>query len=232
MKFPQLCFRKASLKAAFFDKATADRLNLKKRPVGKSCFSRLASAFELISRTSLTYARPEYAIEPVMVGNRELDVSEEVMFLNTVRVAAAFQERRLARPAAGLAGRADVRSTSRLCCAKPSRRFCRTTTSSSPIGTIPRDIPFGGRQVRARRIYRASDHLHGSARTEITYDRDLPAIRFGAGCGGNHVRRQSSGAPGEPHPDGRDRSTPRISPTKVKRVRQEQADLMVREQPH
>jgi poly(3-hydroxybutyrate) depolymerase len=65
--------------SGFFDKATADRLTSKNGPSEK-LFGRLASAFELISRTSLTYARPEYAIGPVMVGNRELDVSEKVVF--------------------------------------------------------------------------------------------------------------------------------------------------------
>jgi polyhydroxyalkanoate depolymerase len=42
--------------------------------------ARLAAALELISRTSLTYHRPDYAIKPVLVGNRECAVSEEMMF--------------------------------------------------------------------------------------------------------------------------------------------------------
>ncbi len=64
--------------SGFFDKATAARFTAKNGPSEK-LFGRLAAAFELISRTSLTYARPDYAIGPVMVGNRELDVTEEVV---------------------------------------------------------------------------------------------------------------------------------------------------------
>src|ERR1700704_2776707 len=43
-------------------------------------FGRLAAALELISRSSLTYARPAYGIGSVMVGNRELPVTEEVIY--------------------------------------------------------------------------------------------------------------------------------------------------------
>ncbi len=43
-------------------------------------FGRLAAALELISRTSLTYARPDYDIQPVPVGNGKYDVIEEVAF--------------------------------------------------------------------------------------------------------------------------------------------------------
>jgi polyhydroxyalkanoate depolymerase len=43
-------------------------------------FGRLAAALELISRSALTYSRPDYDIGTVMVGNRELAVSEEVVY--------------------------------------------------------------------------------------------------------------------------------------------------------
>ena len=51
-------------------------------PAGGSdrLFGRLAAALELASRTALTYVRPEFAIGRVMVGNSELDVTEEVTF--------------------------------------------------------------------------------------------------------------------------------------------------------
>ena len=65
--------------SGFFDKATGERLTSKNGPSEK-LFGRLSAAFELISRTSLTYARPDYAIGPVLVGNRELDVTEQVVF--------------------------------------------------------------------------------------------------------------------------------------------------------
>ncbi len=41
---------------------------------------RLAAAFELISRSKLTYARPAYGIDSVMSGNREYEVIEKVEY--------------------------------------------------------------------------------------------------------------------------------------------------------
>lgn len=62
--------------------AASTRAFLKVLPAGLSdrVFGRLGAALELMSRTSLTYQRPPYAIKPVSVGNRELPVSEEVAF--------------------------------------------------------------------------------------------------------------------------------------------------------
>ena len=55
-------------------------LNLVPQGVSDKVFGRLAAALELISRSSLTYARPAYGIDSVMVGNRALKVEEEVTF--------------------------------------------------------------------------------------------------------------------------------------------------------
>ncbi len=55
-------------------------LNLVPQGISDRVFGRLAAALELISRTSLTYARPAYGIDKVMVGNRELEVIEEVVY--------------------------------------------------------------------------------------------------------------------------------------------------------
>jgi len=55
-------------------------LNLVPQGVSDRLFGRLAAALELISRTSLTYARPPYGIGKVLVGNRELEVTEEVTY--------------------------------------------------------------------------------------------------------------------------------------------------------
>ena len=55
-------------------------LNLVPQGVSDRLFGRLAAALELISRTSLTYARPAYGIDRVMVGNQELEVTEEVAY--------------------------------------------------------------------------------------------------------------------------------------------------------
>ena len=55
-------------------------LNLVPQGTSDKWFGRLAAALELISRTSLTYTRPAYGIDKVLVGNRELEVTEEVVY--------------------------------------------------------------------------------------------------------------------------------------------------------
>ncbi len=55
-------------------------LNLVPAGTSEKLLGQLGAALELISRTSLTYARPAYEIDSVMVGNRELAVTEEVTF--------------------------------------------------------------------------------------------------------------------------------------------------------
>jgi poly(3-hydroxybutyrate) depolymerase len=55
-------------------------LNLVPQGVSDRLFGRLAAALELISRSTLTYARPAYGIDKVRVGNRELDIREEVAY--------------------------------------------------------------------------------------------------------------------------------------------------------
>jgi polyhydroxyalkanoate depolymerase len=55
-------------------------LNLVPQGVSDKVFGRLGAALELISRSSLTYARPAYGIDRIQVGNRELKVTEEVAY--------------------------------------------------------------------------------------------------------------------------------------------------------
>jgi poly(3-hydroxybutyrate) depolymerase len=60
--------------------STLKYLNLVPQGTSDKLFTRLAAALELISRSSLTYARPAYGIDKVTVGNRELEVVEEVPY--------------------------------------------------------------------------------------------------------------------------------------------------------
>src|ERR1700748_3242027 len=55
-------------------------LNLVPQGTSDKLFGRLAAALDLVSRATLTYARPAYGIERVLVGNRELEVTEEVVY--------------------------------------------------------------------------------------------------------------------------------------------------------
>src|SRR6516165_6495849 len=54
-------------------------LNLVPKGIPDRVLARLAAALELISRSALTYSRPAYGIDRVQVGNRELQVTEEVV---------------------------------------------------------------------------------------------------------------------------------------------------------
>ena len=65
-------------------------LNLVPQGVSDRLFGRLAAALELISRTSLTYSRPAYGIDKVLVGNQELTVTEEVAFATPFGLYGAF----------------------------------------------------------------------------------------------------------------------------------------------
>src|SRR5256885_9817893 len=60
--------------------AALEYLNVVPQGVSDRAFGRLAAALELVSRSSLTYARPAYGIDTVLVGNREVAVTEEVTY--------------------------------------------------------------------------------------------------------------------------------------------------------
>ena len=60
--------------AGFAAKTVGARLNGASRP---SPLSNLTAAYELIARAGLTHARPDYGIDSVTVGNREVAVREE-----------------------------------------------------------------------------------------------------------------------------------------------------------
>ncbi len=55
-------------------------LNLVPQGISDTWLGRLSAALELISRSRLTYTRPPYGIDRVMVGNRELEVTEEIAY--------------------------------------------------------------------------------------------------------------------------------------------------------
>ncbi len=60
--------------ASMAAESVGSRLNGSLRP---STMSNLTAAYEMIARIGLTHTRPEYGIDSVMVGNREVAVTEE-----------------------------------------------------------------------------------------------------------------------------------------------------------
>src|ERR1700741_4971644 len=55
-------------------------LNLVPQGVSDKLFGRLAAPLPLILRSPLTYTRPAYGIDKIQAGNRELKVTEEVVY--------------------------------------------------------------------------------------------------------------------------------------------------------
>jgi hypothetical protein len=111
-------------------------LNLVPQGVSDKLFGQLAAALELISRTSLTYTRPPYGIDKVMVGNQELEVTEEVVYATPFGSLLHFKKQNspqqprmlLVAPMSGHFATL-LRGTVKTC--------CRTMTSTSPTGIIP-----------------------------------------------------------------------------------------------
>ncbi len=137
-------------------------LNLVPQGVSDKLFGRLAAALELISRTSLTYTRPAYGIDKVMVGNRELGVTEEVVYatpfgslLHFKKDGAPEQPRMLL--VAPMSGHF----------ATLLRGTVKTLLQDHDVYITdwhnPRDIPLEPGQVRPRRIYRAPDRLSSTS---------------------------------------------------------------------
>ena len=204
-------------------------LNLVPQGVSDRLFGRLAAALELISRTSLTYTRPAYGIDRVLVGNRELEVTEEVVYATPFGSLLHFKKDQ------------SPEQPRMLLVAPMSGHFA--TLLRGTVKTLlqdhdvyitdwhnPRDIPLGAGQLRPRRLHRAPDRLSRSTRSARAHGGDLPALGVGAGRRRDHVGRQSPGAPGNPDPDGgSDRHQDPAD--QGQRIRQEQAAEMVRGQP-
>ena len=138
-------------------------LNLVPQGVSDRLFGRLAAALELISRTSLTYARPAYGIDKVMVGNRELEVTEEVAYATPFGSLLHFKK-------------ANAPEQPRMLLVAPMSGHFATLLRGT-VKTLlqdhdvyitdwhnPRDIPLDAGPVRPRRIHRAPHHLPGPAR--------------------------------------------------------------------
>jgi polyhydroxyalkanoate depolymerase len=60
--------------------STLKYLHLVPQGMSDQLVGRLSAALELISRSRLTYDRPAYGIDSVMVGNREVAVTEEIAY--------------------------------------------------------------------------------------------------------------------------------------------------------
>ena len=169
-------------------------LNLVPQGVSDKLFGRLAAALELISRTSLTYTRPPYGIDKVMVGNQELEVTEEVVYATPFGSLLHFKKEN------------SPEQPRLLLVAPMSGHFA--TLLRGTVKTLLQDHDVyitdwhnparhsaRSGQVRPRRIYRASDHVSRPVRAALAHGGDLPAVGVGARGRRDHVGGQSPRAP-------------------------------------
>ncbi len=204
-------------------------LNLVPQGVSDKLFGRLAAALELISRTSLTYARPAYGIDRVMVGNQELEVTEEVAFATPFGSLLHFKkENSPEQPRMLLVAPMSGHFATLL------RGTVKTLLQDHDVYITdwhnPRDIPLDQGKFG---LDEYTEHLITfleRARPALAHGGDLPALGVGAGRRRHHVGGQSSGAAGDADLDGRADRYP-DSAHQGQRFRQEQAADMVRGQP-
>ena len=163
-------------------------LNLVPQGVSDKLFGRLAAALELISRTSLTYTRPPYGIDSVMVGNQELEVTEEVVYATPFGSLLHFKkENSPEQPRMLLVAPMSGHFATLL------RGTLKTLLQDHDVYITdwhnPRDIPLGAGRFG---LDDYTDHLIdflGQDRPARAHGGDLPALGLGARRRRDHVRR-------------------------------------------
>ena len=162
-------------------------LSLLPQDVSTRCYGRLAAALELISRTSLTYKRPDYGIDKVLVGNQELEVTEEVLYATPFGSLLHFKkENSPEQPRMLLVAPMSGHFATLL------RATVKTLLQDHDVYITdwhnPRDMPLSDGEVRPRRIYRAPDRFPRPARSARASGGYLPALGVGARRRRHHVR--------------------------------------------
>ena len=203
-----------------------ERLNGSARP---SALGNLTAAYELIARAGLTHARPPYGIDSVMVGNREVAVTEEAAEVTPFGTLLHFKKDiDQAQPRVLLVAPLSGHFATLL------RATVRTMLAEHDVYITDwhnaRDVSTDRRPLRLRRICRPPDPLPGDDRAGRACGRGVPALRRRAGGGGGDGAGRQSGRAALDDADGRPDRHPRQS-DQGQRARQGQADRMVREEP-
>ncbi len=204
----------------------AERLNGATRP---SPLSNLTAAYELIARAGLTHVRPPYGIDSVMVGNREVAVTEEAADVTPFGTLLHFKKDvDQAQPrvllVAPLSGHfATLLRGDGAHHARRARRLHHRLAQRARCADRRRPL-------RLRRICRAHDPLSGKDRPRRAHHGGVPALCRRARCCKRHGAARQSGGAALDDADGRPDRLPRQS-DQGQRPRQGQADRMVREEP-
>jgi poly(3-hydroxybutyrate) depolymerase len=149
----------------------------------------------------------------VLVGNQELEVTEEVAYATPFGSLLHFKkENSPEQPRMLLVAPMSGHFATLL------RGTVKTLLQDHDVYITdwhnPRDIPLDAGKLRPRRIHRAPDRLSRSPRPARAYGGDLPAFGVGARRRRHHVGGQSPGAPGNDDLMAGPIDT-RIQPTKV-----------------
>ena len=128
------------------------------RPVDHTALRNLTAAYELIARAGLTHQRPPFGIDHVMVGNREVEVTEEATLRTPFGTLLHFKK--------------DVaQAQPRVLLVAPLSGHFATLLRSTVRTMLPehdvyitdwhnaRDVPPAGRPLRLRRLRRPPDPL-------------------------------------------------------------------------
>src|SRR3954464_1438724 len=139
-----------------------------------------AAANALLARAGLSHQRPAFGVHAVLVGNREVSVTEEAISATPFGTLLHFKKD-LATPQPRM-----------LVVAPLSGHFATLLRNTGHAARRPRPLHHrlaqrprrqrGGRRLRLRRLYRSPDPLPRRDRARSARPRRLPALRAGA-CG-------------------------------------------------
>ena len=168
---------------------------------------RAASALcEMMSRAALSHRRPSFGINEIKMRQPAGAGARGRGACDAVRHALALRQGRRGPAAAGSAGGAAQRSFRDPAARHRAGAAARARRLRHRLGQCARcrrvERPF-----RLRRICRALDHLPGGDGAGRARRGGVPALRPGAGGGGDHGRGRQSRPAAQHDPDGRARST-------------------------
>ena len=153
----------------------------------------LTAAYELISRARLTHTRPDYGIKSVMVGNREVEVTEEKAHVTPFGTLLRFKKDiEAAQPKVMIVAPLSGHFATLL------RGTVRTMLPEHDVYITDwhnaRDVPTSVGPLRLRRLRHPSDRFHDRHGSRRAYRCGLPTLCRGFGGRRRHGAGRPSGA--------------------------------------
>ena len=197
--------------------------------VARPGIKNLTAAYELIARAGLTHVRPPYGIDSVMVGNREVAVTEEAADVTPFGTLLHFKKDiDTAQPRVLLVAPLSGHFATLL------RATVRTMLPEHDVYITDwhnaRDVPLSAGRFGFDEYVEHLITFPRSDRAGRAYRRGVPALRRRAGGRGRDGAGRQSGAAALDDADGRADRHPR-QPDQGQRACQGQADVVVRAEP-